>query len=140
MNLASLEANFKNFIVETEADVEQVVVAISKGVTVANSHIQAAIKWGISEIPSAIAGLQSASAFVASIPGASAIPDVQAALAVTAVAEQALAKLASDNVANMSTPQAALDVYTVVQQARAALPAAKAAAVAGTSPLPASAA
>lgn len=129
----SFLTSWQNFISETEADVEIVIVAIKNDVAVIESDLAAAQRWIVSNEPTIAADIQQVLGIVEAV-GLGANPEVAASVALANTAVTALNAFVSASNSGSTATQSVLAGYVAVKQAQSAVAAAKAAAAATPTP------
>lgn len=118
--------SLKNFITETEADVQKVVAALVADAEVIESDLNSAFHWVISNAPTIAADITEVASF-ATQAGITANPAFAAAVAAANLAVQGLNAAVTANKAGQNTAQSVLAGYVAIQQARSSVASANAA-------------
>jgi prophage DNA circulation protein len=126
-SISSFESGFENFIVETESDVQAVIVKVKQGVTAAEAAIDDALKWIANNTPAIAQDIEEVLSIVTTL-GLGANPEVAAAVTAANVAVTALNAFASSENSGATNTAALLSGYTALKQAQSAVASATAAA------------
>ena len=121
--------NIEAWFVETEAQVQQVIVQINQEVPVVEAQVHSALKWVAGQVPAIATDLQVVTSLITAL-GFSANPNVATAIADANLAVQALNAFAAAETAGTSDTQAIVNGYVALKQAQAAVASATAATVA----------
>lgn len=124
--------DIENFFVTTEADVQNIIAQIVKGVQVAENDLLGAIRWVANQAPGIAADIQSVVSFVQLLGIMN--PTVQAAINDANAAVVALNAFAAAEKNQTSAPSAVIAGYVAVKQAIAASSTASAAAATAVKP------
>lgn len=117
-SITSWEANLESWVVETEADVQALVVAINKNAAFTESQLASGLSWVAKEVPTIVPFIEQALSFATAV-GAAANPE--AALVITAAQEAiaALNAVAQAQNSGATTVQTLLSGYSAVKSAQA---------------------
>lgn len=129
MSLQSFFTAVQNWIVETESQVQQVIVQIQTEIPVAEAAINSALKWVANQAPTVASDVQIVTGLIAQM-GMTSNPNIAQAVTEANVAVQALNAFAAAENTGTSNAQAVVNGYVAFKQAQASVASATAAAVA----------
>lgn len=118
-SLNSFEADFENFFVETEADVQALIALIQKDAQIAEAALTSALSWIARETPTVVPIIEEALTFASAV-GAASNPEAAVVIAAAQEAVSALNAVAQAQNSGASDIQTLLAGYTAVKQAQAA--------------------